>query len=93
MLTREQEQFAQFAAEKFGARRVGEAQCGQRAQQFEVAGVAAIDRFDADDGGHHFARHAEFLLGAFEGSGVLGQEFAAGADAQRLDEAAAVARP
>ena len=93
LVARQQEQLAQFAPEQFRARRIVERQRGQGADDREVAGVATVDRFDADDGGDHMRRHAVLLFGARQRRGMFGHESASFADAQRFHEAAAVALP
>jgi hypothetical protein len=70
-----------------------EGERGQRVDDAEVAHVLAVDRLHADDADDDLRRHAELGLRLRQRAAVALPEAHAGADAQRLDEAAAVRAP
>ena len=86
---------AEHRAAVFAVGRVGvvESQRGQRVNHAEVAHVPAVDGLHAKDAHDHIGRHAEFVLGAAQCVAVLLPEPHACADADRLNEAAAIGRP
>ncbi|CUI47904.1 Uncharacterised protein [Achromobacter sp. 2789STDY5608621] len=94
----ERQEVGQLAAEHGGALGLGrvrivEGQRGQRVQHAEIAHVAAIQRFNADDRGDDRGRDAEALRGLVELVAMLVVELHAPADALGLDEARAVGQP
>ena len=62
LLVRKQQELFEFAAKEFRARRVVEGEGGECVEHAVVAGIAPVQRFDADDRDDHLFRHAE--LGA-----------------------------
>ncbi len=91
------ERFGQLLAEKrrpvaFPVRIV-ERERGQRVDHAEVAGVAAVDRLDAEDADDDLGRHAEVAFGPREQRVVVLPEAEARGKADWLDEARAVDGP
>ena len=68
-------------------------QRGQGIHHAEVAHVAAIDGFHADDADDDFGGHAKLLLGTRKRLAVGMPELHTGANAHGVDKAAAVHRP
>ena len=93
LLTREQEQGFELAPEQFGARWIVEGQGGERRQRLEVAGVAAVDRLDADDGDDDLGRHAELAGGTFQLVRVFVPERTATVDTGVVEETRPVVLP
>ena len=94
------QELLQLAAKEFaalGCARMGlgeiESKRGQGIDHAEVAHLLPVDGFHADDADDDLGRHAEFLLGALQRGLVVLPEPHAGADADRVDEAAAVHTP
>ena len=97
---REAQELLQLAAEVLGAcLRAGvgcgevEAQRGQGVDHAEVAHLLAVDGLHADDADDDFGRHAVLLFSTRQRGGIGLPEAGSGADANGLDEAAAVDAP
>ena len=88
-----QQELLQLLAEVGGARRKVEGQRGERLDGGELAGVATVEGFHADDGDDDLGRHAMFLRGALQCAGMLFPELQAAIDAHRLQEAGPVGLP
>jgi hypothetical protein len=68
---REQQVLLELVAEEAGAWRVVEGKRSEGVDHPPVAGVAAVESLDADDGDDVFRRHAVFLLGPLQGIAVF----------------------
>ncbi|MNZ92525.1 hypothetical protein D3C78_1115520 [compost metagenome] len=86
LLAGQQEELAQLLAEEVGARRIVEAEGGQRVDHPPVAGVAAEEGFHADDRHDHLRRHPVLALGTRQRLGMLVPELHAAADARVGEE-------
>ncbi|CFO51154.1 Uncharacterised protein [Bordetella pertussis] len=98
VLQRQGDEVAELAAEHVGALGLGgievvECQRRQGVDHAEVAHVAAIQGFHADDGGDDRGRHAVALGGAVEQVLVGVPEFHAPGDALGFDETPAIGQP
>jgi hypothetical protein len=83
---RKQQELGELPAEVVGAPRIVERQRRQRVDRPVGAGIAAVERLDADDRDDDLGRHAERLLGARERRLVRRQERDAFADPLRRQE-------
>ena len=97
---RQRQELLQFAGEERlagGSPRVGcgeiEGQRGQRVQHAVAAQLLAVQGFHADDADDDLCRHAVLPFGALQRRAVGLPERDAGADADRVDEAAAIQAP
>ena len=88
-----QQELLQLLAEVGGARRKVEGQRGERLDGRELAGVATVEGFHADDGDDDLGGHAMFLRGALQRAGMLFPELQATVDAHWLQEAGPVGWP
>ena len=75
------------------ARRIVEGERGERIEHAVLAGDAAVEGFDADDGDHVLGRDAGFLVRLLEPRAVLEHELRAFGDALLGEEALAVLPP
>jgi len=80
-----------------GGARVGlreiQRQRRQRVEHPEGPHLLSVDGLHPDDADDHVRRHAELLLGPLQRGPVVLPELHAGADADGIDEAAAIGRP
>ena len=88
-----QQELLKLLAEVGGARRKVEGQRGERLDGGELAGVATVEGFHADDGDDDLGGHTMFLRGALQCAGMLFPELQAAIDAHRLQEAGPVGWP
>ncbi len=70
----EQQELLEFFPKESGAARVLEGKRGQGVHHPEIAGVAAIDRLDADDRHDDLLRHAKSVGGAPDRIGLFSPE-------------------
>src|SRR5690606_33682776 len=83
----------QLAALRAAGVGVAEPESGEGIEYPEVAGVAPIQGFDANDGDDNRLRHAILLCCFIERGLVLGPELLAIVDANGLDETIAISDP
>ncbi|MNP15834.1 hypothetical protein D3C76_1082060 [compost metagenome] len=86
LLAGQQEELLELLAEEVGARRIVEAEGGQRVHHPEATGIAAEEGLDANDRDYVLRRHAVFLLGARQHFGVLVPELHTALDTRVGDE-------
>ena len=93
VLAGQQQELFEFRAEEVGAARVMEGQRRQRLEYPEIAGIAPVLGFDADDGDDDLGRHAIKGAGLGQGQPVFLPEADAAIDAALVQEARPVAFP